>query len=251
MGYNPKMSVNPINIDKYTQVFIDCWRRFLRPDQGNEDFVIFDGSFLFHRANDLIQNYDATDEMIAAHLKALLSAMAPYNPLLLYLSSRDVGARLIQARKGRGQATATDAQIASEVERKSRQMQILELLPIKAHIFDISSSWEKAKNEMMDIILEDFWRGRPFQFNAKSKGVIEMAAEKNQDIKRAYDLLQIISKDEKARMLYEAREAELRDQLTRLKVAEDKGRAEGRMEGRAEGMNMGETQKALKIAEKC
>ena len=129
-------------------------------------------------------------------------------------------------------------------------MQILELLPIKAHIFDISRGWEKAKNEMMDIILEDFWRGRPFQFNAKSKGVIEMAAEKNQDIKRAYDLLQIISKDEKARMLYEAREAELRDQLTRLKVAEDKGRAEGRMEGRAEGMNMGETQKALKIAEK-
>ncbi|EHQ91099.1 Rpn family recombination-promoting nuclease/putative transposase [Desulfosporosinus youngiae] len=78
--------------------------------------------------------------------------------------------------------------------------------------------------------------------DAKSKGVIEMLAEKNQDIKKAYDLLQIISKDEKARMLYEAREAELRDQLTRLKVAEDKGRAEG--------MNMGETQKALSIAEK-
>ena len=47
--------------------------------------------------------------------------------------------------------------------------------------------------------------------DAKSKGVIEMLAEKNQDIKKAYDLLQIISKDEKARMLYEAREAELRD----------------------------------------
>ena len=97
-----------------------------------------------------------------------------------------------------------------------------------------------------------------------------MLSEKNQDIKKAYDLLQIISKDEKGRMLYEAREAELRDQLTRLKVAEDKGRAEGRAEGkiegreegwaegkiegreegRAEGMNMGEIQKALRIAEK-
>ncbi|WP_282433564.1 hypothetical protein [Desulfosporosinus metallidurans] len=32
------------------------------------------------------------------------------------------------------------------------------------------------------------------------------------------DLLQIISNDEKARMLYDAREAELRDQLTRLKL---------------------------------
>ncbi|ODA40451.1 Branched-chain amino acid transport ATP-binding protein LivG [Desulfosporosinus sp. BG] len=37
--------------------------------------------------------------------------------------------------------------------------------------------------------------------DAKSKGVIEMLAEKNKDIKKAYDLLQIISKDEKARIL--------------------------------------------------
>ncbi|MCO1600963.1 hypothetical protein M8E35_06265 [Desulfosporosinus nitroreducens] len=62
--------------------------------------------------------------------------------------------------------------------------------------------------------------------DAKSKGVIEMLAEKNKDIKKAYDLLQIISKDEKARMLYDAREAELRDQLTRIETAENKGRAE-------------------------
>ena len=41
--------------------------------------------------------------------------------------------------------------------------------------------------------------------DAKSKGVIEMLAEKNKDIKKAYNLLQIISKDEKARMLYESR----------------------------------------------
>ncbi|MDR3599508.1 MAG: hypothetical protein P4L49_03350 [Desulfosporosinus sp.] len=70
--------------------------------------------------------------------------------------------------------------------------------------------------------------------DAKSKGVIEMLAEKNKDIKKAYDLLQIISKDEKARMLYDAREAELRDQLTRIKSAENKGRAEGKAEGKAE-----------------
>ncbi|SPF50953.1 conserved hypothetical protein [Candidatus Desulfosporosinus infrequens] len=65
---------------------------------------------------------------------------------------------------------------------------------------------------------------------AKSKGVIEMLAEKNQDIKKAYDILQIISKDEKARMLYDAREAELRDQLSRIETAENKGRAKGKAE---------------------
>lgn len=63
--------------------------------------------------------------------------------------------------------------------------------------------------------------------DAKSKGVMEMLAEKNQDIKKAYDILQIISKDEKARMLYDAREAALRDELTRIETAENKGEAEG------------------------
>ncbi len=36
-----------------------------------------------------------------------------------------------------------------------------------------------------------------------------MLAKKNESIKKAYNLLQIISKDEKARIIYEAREAEL------------------------------------------
>ncbi|MHB8127317.1 MAG: Rpn family recombination-promoting nuclease/putative transposase [Desulfitobacteriaceae bacterium] len=56
-----------------------------------------------------------------------------------------------------------------------------------------------------------------------------VVAEKNKDIKKDYDLLQVISKDEKARMLYEAREAELRDQLTRIETAENKGVAKGKI----------------------
>ena len=71
--------------------------------------------------------------------------------------------------------------------------------------------------------------------DAKSKGVIEMLAEKNQDIKKAYDLLQIISKDEKARMHYEAREAERRDQISWMKSAKDEGEAKGKVIGKAEG----------------
>ncbi|MEN6315321.1 MAG: hypothetical protein ABFD25_13880 [Clostridiaceae bacterium] len=147
--------VKPIAIEQYTEVFTDCWRRFLHQDQGNENFVIFDGSFLFHRANDLIQNYNATNVMIAAHLKALLSAMIPYNPLLFYLSSKDVGARLIQARESRGQATTSEAQIAFEVERKIRQIQVLNLLPIQACIVDISNGWKNTIDDMMKYITED------------------------------------------------------------------------------------------------
>jgi len=48
-----------------------------------------------------------------------------------------------------------------------------------------------------------------------------MLAEKNKDIKKAYNLLKIISKDDKAKMLYESRQAEISDELTRLKAAKD------------------------------
>jgi len=68
--------------------------------------------------------------------------------------------------------------------------------------------------------------------DAKSKGVIEMLADKNQDIKKAYDILQIISKDEKARMLYEAREADRRDQITWMKSAKDEGIVIGEAKGK-------------------
>ena len=69
-----------------------------------------------------------------------------------------------------------------------------------------------------------------------------MLAEKNKDIGSALGLLKIISNDEKARMVYEAREAELMDQRTRIKSAIDKGRVEGRSEGRAEGRAEGRSE---------
>lgn len=59
--------------------------------------------------------------------------------------------------------------------------------------------------------------------DAKSREVMEMLSQKNKDIKKAYDMLQVISKDEKARMAYEAREAEIHDQMTRIETAREEG----------------------------
>ena len=61
-----------------------------------------------------------------------------------------------------------------------------------------------------------------------------MLAEKNTDIGNAYNLLKIISKDEKARMAYEAREAELMDQRTRVRSALAKGEEIGIKKGKAQ-----------------
>ncbi len=66
---------------------------------------------------------------------------------------------------------------------------------------------------------------------ARNKEAFEMLAEKNEKIRKAYNILEIISKDDKARAAYEAREAELHDQNTRLKCAREEGLKEGREEG--------------------
>jgi predicted transposase/invertase (TIGR01784 family) len=77
-------------------------------------------------------------------------------------------------------------------------------------------------------------------FEAKTKGVMNMHAEKNKDIGKAVSILEIISHDEKKRMAYEAREAEIKDQATRIKTIAKKNREEG--------MSIGERNKAKKIA---
>lgn len=71
-----------------------------------------------------------------------------------------------------------------------------------------------------------------------NREALEMLLNKNEKIKKAYNVLQILSKDDKARAAYEAREAELHDQMTRIKSAREEGREEGA------------TEKALRIAEK-
>lgn len=70
--------------------------------------------------------------------------------------------------------------------------------------------------------------------NAKSKEEIEVLAEKNDNIKTAYKILKVASKSKEARMAYEARQAEIMDQMTREKTAEERGRKEGLQQGKIE-----------------
>lgn len=53
-----------------------------------------------------------------------------------------------------------------------------------------------------------------------------MIAEKNENIKTAYEILEKASKSKNARMAYEARQAEIMDQLTREKFAKEEAREE-------------------------
>jgi len=63
-----------------------------------------------------------------------------------------------------------------------------------------------------------------------------MLAEKNPAIKKALTVEEIFKKSDLERRLYELREKAIRDEISRVADAEERGKAEGRAEGRAEGL---------------
>ncbi len=63
--------------------------------------------------------------------------------------------------------------------------------------------------------------------NSESREVMQMLAQKDEDIRKAYDLLEVISQDENARMIYEARMKEISDEKTRIISAKEEGREQG------------------------
>jgi predicted transposase/invertase (TIGR01784 family) len=68
--------------------------------------------------------------------------------------------------------------------------------------------------------------------NADRKEVIEVLAEKNDNIKTAYEILKAISRDEKKRLAYESRQMALMDEATRLEEAREEGMEKGIEKGR-------------------
>ena len=79
--------------------------------------------------------------------------------------------------------------------------------------------------------------------NAETKEEFEMAAEKSEYIKKAYEDLNRISADEEKRLEYEARERAIRDHQYFSTVYKETGLREGRKEGlkigRQEGLQEG------------
>lgn len=79
-------------------------------------------------------------------------------------------------------------------------------------------------------------------FGAKSREEIEMLAEKDEYIHKAYDKLEEISADEEKRLEYEERQKAIRDHRHML--------ASGRREGRREGLREGKHEHAVEMARK-
>ena len=114
---------------------------------------------------------------------------------------------------------------------------------LEVHFLELPKLFEKEiPIEENDVIAQ--WM---LFIDGRSKEVMEMLAEKNTDIGNAYNLLKIISKDEKARMAYEAREAELMDQRTRVRSALAKGEEIGIKKGEEIGIKKGKAEGKAEI----
>ena len=72
--------------------------------------------------------------------------------------------------------------------------------------------------------------------DSDSKEGMEMLAEKNENIKIAYEILQRASHSKAARAAYEARQAEIMDQRTRENSAEKRGIEQGIQQGIQQGI---------------
>jgi predicted transposase/invertase (TIGR01784 family) len=75
--------------------------------------------------------------------------------------------------------------------------------------------------------------------SAGKREEFEMVAERNEKINQAYGRLEVLSKDERNYLLYEAREKERMDNQTREDSAREEGIKEGIKEGKEEGLKEG------------
>lgn len=80
---------------------------------------------------------------------------------------------------------------------------------------------EKLRDSKIEIDEEDKVVQWMMFLEANSKEVLDMLGEKNEAIKKATSILEIMSQDEATRRAYDAREAELHDEATKIEEAEE------------------------------
>ena len=145
-------STNKVPLSKFTEVFTDLWKRY----EPECDYEIFDASLVSHMTNDIMRNYNASDDELISHLQTLINLIKRFNPVIFYLSSDNVRERLINARISRGQTPLDEDRINFWEKRKEKDLAILPNLSIESRIIDISNdSWERGISRIKRFLLTD------------------------------------------------------------------------------------------------
>lgn len=110
---------------------------------------------------------------------------------------------------------------------------------LEIHLLEL----RKVKEEQEDLL--NLW----LQFiSANSKEVLEVISLKDEDIKKAYEVLDELNKDPKLKSIYEAREKQVNDEISWYNEAKRDGIEIGREKGKEEGLIDGENGEKKRIA---
>ena len=146
--YNPAHNIVPLS--KFVEVFVNLWEQFAESRMTKSDYIIFDASLVSHMTNDLMRNYNASKNEIVHHLEKLLQTIHHLNPIIFYLSSENVGERLIKARQSRGQTYPDDEKIKFWEKRKQLDLAIIPKLTVRSQSIDIKhDDWDSVISEIV------------------------------------------------------------------------------------------------------
>jgi hypothetical protein len=142
-----------IPFTEYRCVMEMVWRAFAQQADAFADYIIFDGALIYHPINDMLRNYNAPVEAMAAHLEKLLGEIKALHPIVFYLNPASVRDSLCHARKTRNERPATEAEIAHWESRNHMYQTVLAMLSITPHGLHIPlGGWEMAFQTMLQSI---------------------------------------------------------------------------------------------------
>ena len=142
-----------VPLSKFTEVFANLWRRYADSDDTDIDYAVFDASLVSHMTNDLLRNYNASENELIEHLDILLRIINHLNPAVFYLSSENVRERLEKARHTRGQPPLDEEKVKFWEKRKQMDLSVLPKLSVKSKIIDIiNDNWDSVVSDIISQI---------------------------------------------------------------------------------------------------
>lgn len=139
----------------YTSAYRQVWQGFAQGLDGQEDFILFDGSLLHHPLNDMMRNYAVTAQQAAEHVHVLLHALGSTKRHVFYLKTADIGMQLAQAHRSRGQQEPAEAEISFWQTRYRNDLFVMNTLTEKPSIFDVTSNgWDGARAAIIDALCQ-------------------------------------------------------------------------------------------------
>lgn len=146
--YHPKQL---ISLEEYSAAYEAVWRNWAANLDDTYDFLLFDGSLLHHPINDMMRNYGVDGEGGLPHILTLLRSLGQLKRHIFYIKTNQIGEQLTKAHLDRNQDVPTEKQINFWEQRYQNDQLVLQNLPEKTQVFDVSSgNWDAVRDRIVE-----------------------------------------------------------------------------------------------------